>query len=79
MVFIDRNGANCFMLAQLAAVKKISHDDDAQHEPHALLLLLYAGVGLCVANRSKQLLDSSYANPPRANEPGGFYFAFKFT
>jgi hypothetical protein len=40
MVFIDRNGANCFMLAQLAAVKKISYDDDAQHEPYARLLLL---------------------------------------
>jgi hypothetical protein len=40
MVWIDRNGANCFMLAQLAAVQKISHDDDAQYDIHSLLLLL---------------------------------------
>jgi hypothetical protein len=40
MFYVDRNGANCFMLARLAAVQKISHDDDANHDPHALLLLL---------------------------------------
>ncbi len=32
MFSIDRNGANCFMLARLAAVQKISHDDDAEHD-----------------------------------------------
>ena len=54
------------MLAQLAAVKKISHDDDAKHESRDQLLLLYASVGVCVANRSKQLFDSSHAEPTQS-------------
>jgi hypothetical protein len=29
----------CFMLAQLAAVQKISYDDDVQHDHYTLLLL----------------------------------------
>jgi hypothetical protein len=33
-------GPTCFMLAQLAAVQKISHDDDAKNELHDVLLLL---------------------------------------
>jgi hypothetical protein len=28
------------MLAQLAAVQKIDYDDDAQYDPHTMLLLL---------------------------------------
>jgi hypothetical protein len=43
MVPVDRNGANCSKPAMLAAAKKISHDDDAEHEPYTLLLL--QGVG----------------------------------
>jgi len=39
MVPVDRNGANCSKPARLAAAQKISHDDDAEHEPHPLLLL----------------------------------------
>jgi hypothetical protein len=34
------------MLAWLAAVQKIGYDDNAQHELHAWLLLLSAGVGV---------------------------------
>ena len=40
MFQVDRNGANCSKPARLAAAKKISHDDDAEFEPHILLLLL---------------------------------------
>jgi len=37
------------MLARLAAVQKISYDDHAQHELHAWLLLLSAGVGVRIS------------------------------
>jgi hypothetical protein len=40
MFQIDRNGANCFKPATLAAATKISHDDDAEYELYILLLLL---------------------------------------
>jgi hypothetical protein len=33
-------GQTFLMLAQLAAVQKISHDDDAQHDDHTSLLPL---------------------------------------
>jgi hypothetical protein len=49
MFSVDRNGANCFKPAWLAAAKKISHDDDAEREPDALLLLLSQGVGVRVS------------------------------
>jgi len=39
MFRLDRNGANCSTPASLAAAKKISHDDHAEFELHALLLL----------------------------------------
>jgi hypothetical protein len=40
MFQVDRNGANCSKPARLAAAKKISHDDDAEFEPHDPLLSL---------------------------------------
>lgn len=46
---VDRNGANCSKPATLAAAKKISHDDDAESELHALLLLLSQGVGVRIS------------------------------
>jgi hypothetical protein len=44
MFQVDRNGANCSKPATLAAAKKISHDDDAEFELHALLLSQGVGV-----------------------------------
>ena len=44
MFSVDRNGANCSKPAKLAAAKKISHDDDAKYELHALLLSQGMGV-----------------------------------
>jgi len=49
MFQVDRNGANCFKPAWLAAAQKISHDDDAEFELHALLLLLSHGVGVRIS------------------------------
>jgi hypothetical protein len=49
MFQVDRNGANCSTPATLAAAKKISHDDDAEYELHALLLLLSQGVGVRIS------------------------------
>jgi hypothetical protein len=46
MFSVDRNGANCFKPARLAAAKKISHDDDAEDELHLSLLLLLRIVGV---------------------------------
>jgi hypothetical protein len=33
-------GRNCFTPAELAAAKRLAHDDDAERELHVLLLLL---------------------------------------
>jgi len=49
MFQVDRNGANCSKPARLAAAQEISHDDDAEYELHALLLLLLQGVGVRIS------------------------------
>jgi len=46
MFSVDRNGAKLLHASHAGGGQKIIHDDIAEHELHALLLLLSQGMGL---------------------------------
>jgi hypothetical protein len=61
-----------FMLDYLAAARDISHDDDAKHDHHTLLLLLQPSVGVWMSE-SKQAPSSSTETHPERMSRVVFY------
>jgi hypothetical protein len=45
----DRNGAKLLQASHAGRGQKISHDDDAKHDLHTLLLLLSQGMGVRIS------------------------------